>query len=90
MMTYTIGDRRVITGNVAVKQPDGVVATADGVVVDGPTGAWRATFADGELEQVGWHALEVRVIFAGETLPQTFALDEDDVPMGFFTRAPYA
>lgn len=100
-LVHTVNDTPTLTGSVGtsvvgaalpavhVKRPDGTVVNRNGTWADAATGAWSVTLEAGDVDQVGFHYLEVQVTFAGGAV-QTFALDSRDREICFLVRAEYA
>lgn len=99
LLPHTIGDSEILAGSVSanltgatiqahVRRPDGTVVSSTAATGDAD-GNWQATFAAGAFDQLGYHDLEVHVVFSDSTR-KTFAHDSDGSEFGFETREAIA
>jgi hypothetical protein len=100
MLVHTVHDTATLTGSVGtniagatlevhVKRPDGTVVNRSAAAVDAAAGTWTSTLQAGDLDQTGYHYLEVQVTFSGGAV-QSFALDAQGRETYFFVRNEYA
>lgn len=100
-LVHTVNDTPTLTGTVGtstvgaalpavhVKRPDGTVVNRNGTWADTSAGDWTVTLQAGDLDQEGFHFLEVQVTFAGGAI-QTFVLDDQGRETYFYVRNEYA
>lgn len=100
MLVHTVNDTPTLTGSVGtsivgatlevhVKRPDSTIVTRAASAVDSAAGTWTSTLQAGDLDQVGYHYLEVEVTFSSGAV-QTFALDNQGQDVRFRVRDEYA